>query len=437
MGPHDPTDAYAAGLIDGEGCIYISKGRHARLDVGMAEHAMPLLEEMAARYGGAVTLTRRGTDRWQAAYCWTVQSANAAALLHRVEPMLRLKGELARIAIRAEEIRQGLIPPGGQKARWTPAALAEIQVLRQRCLTLNRKGPLKEPVRPAGARWIKPQSSLLASSGEPFSGTWPRWGMTWRGVAFELPTWEPRTDGTGSSPLLGTPRPHDAGRTAKAYPGNVSTGSHARQADGGHGDLVEQMGRLLPTPRTSDQNGAGRHGTGGPDLRAVASELPLLPTPHGMAKEGQERRPGPTGNELGRAITLLPTPRADPRDATPRTPREDWRPSLSEALGAVKLLPTPVAGDSRNSRQSTVDNPRDPTPTLSDVAYTWSGGTTVRRSADGKRSTGQRPRLSPEFVEWMMGTPSCNECGRGWTDSACPHSATAFTSMSDGCSGTR
>jgi hypothetical protein len=30
--------------------------------------------------------------------------------------------------------------------------------------------------------------------------------------------------------------------------------------------------RLLPTPRTSDANGAGEHGTGGPDLRTVVTQ---------------------------------------------------------------------------------------------------------------------------------------------------------------------
>jgi DNA (cytosine-5)-methyltransferase 1 len=45
----------------------------------------------------------------------------------------------------------------------------------------------------------------------------------------------------------------------------------------GHGkSLAIEAQRLLPSPRTSDTNGAGLHGTGGPDLRTVAS---LLPTP--------------------------------------------------------------------------------------------------------------------------------------------------------------
>jgi hypothetical protein len=98
---------------------------------------------------------------------------------------------------------------------------------------------------------------------------------------------------------------------------------------------------------------------------------------------------------------------------------------------AVKLLPTPTEGDSTNSRSATSTRKGnfEPRTNLSDVAYEWSGGNTVQRSIAGKPSTGLR--LSPSFVGWMMGTPSCGECGREWTDSDCPHSATAFTSTSD------
>lgn len=122
-------------------------------------------------------------------------------------------------------------------------------------------------------------------------------------------------------------------------------------------ELSDQMASLpmLPTPRARDWKGKGK---GYEDcLPNVAAKL--LPTPHGMAKEDQERRPGPTGNELGRALN---------------------------------------------------------------------GATTSQPSGDGKPSTEPRPRLSPDFVGWMMGTPGCSVCGREWTDSACQHSATEFTS---------
>ena len=154
------------------------------------------------------------------------------------------------------------------------------------------------------------------------------------------------------------------------------------------------MGRLLPTPRTSDQNGTGQHGAGGMDLRTAVK---MLPTPHGFPKDGQHRKPGPTGNELGRTLTLLPTPRTvDGQRPRMQESREGWGATLGQALQS-------------------------------------SGATTSPPSDAGKPSTGLR--LNPSFVGWMMGTPSCGECGREWTDPDCPHSATAFTSTSADSSG--
>jgi hypothetical protein len=41
--------------------------------------------------------------------------------------------------------------------------------------------------------WMTPQLTLLGEW-EPFSGIWPRWGMSRSGEVFELPTWAPRTE---------------------------------------------------------------------------------------------------------------------------------------------------------------------------------------------------------------------------------------------------
>lgn len=133
-------------------------------------------------------------------------------------------------------------------------------------------------------------------------------------------------------------------------------------------------------------------------------------------------------------LRLLPTPNADDTRPTSQSARDQkTQTRLSET---VRLLPTPVTADSRATRNKTANDGQGSTghsgTTLSDVAYEWSGATTSRLSGDGSKSTGQRPRLSPEFVEWMQGTPTCGVCGRGWTDSDCPHSATEFTAMSPG-----
>jgi hypothetical protein len=200
------------------------------------------------------------------------------------------------------------------------------------------------------------------------------------GRIFQLQPSVPRTAVTASSPLLATPAAADGDRTSNTYGrGNLTLRGALKMLPTPHGMAKEgqarrpgptgnELGRaltLLPTPRSSDMNGEGRHGEGGADLRTVASEL-----------------------------RLLPTPRADPRDMTPRTPREDWRPSLMEAVGSQS-----------------------------------NGASTNPPSGDGKPSTGLR--LNPSFVGWMMATPSCAACGREWTDPDCQHSAMAFLSPSE------
>jgi DNA (cytosine-5)-methyltransferase 1 len=68
-------------------------------------------------------------------------------------------------------------------------------------------------------------------------------------------------------------------------------------------------GPLLPTPTVSDTNGAGAHGTGGPDLRTAVS---LLPTPR--ATDGTKGGPNQRGSSgdlmLPSAVMLLPIPTA-------------------------------------------------------------------------------------------------------------------------------
>ena len=171
----------------------------------------------------------------------------------------------------------------------------------------------------------------------------------------------------------------------------------------------------MPSPRTSDTNGAGHHGDGGMDLRTAVSEIVLLPTPRvggTGVNESEMRRnspnlettiallPTPAVNDMGAAYTpeewdawtaemkakhnngnghgkslnvevqrLLPTPtRRDHKDTEVR--REPHRPddvdTLARALtdvllpSAVNLLPTPMAGDAKMARNSTAERRSEP-----------------------------------------------------------------------------
>lgn len=136
--------------------------------------------------------------------------------------------------------------------------------------------------------WRTSRISLLSDEGplgERFLGTWPRSGMSVLGTVYPLPPLAPLTDAIGSLPLLPTPM-------ARAQSGTEVSGKSRTG-----GPMLGEA--LLPTPTSHERTHTPRpvdHG------RQLANEIALLPTPHGMAKDGQRRRPGPSGNELGVAL---------------------------------------------------------------------------------------------------------------------------------------
>lgn len=220
---------------------------------------------------------------------------------------------------------------------------------------------------PATSSWRTSQSSLSfdpqedtqETSGERFLEAFPRSGCVSSGIAYQQQPSAPLTDVTGSLPLLPTPMAEMKGPASK------------RGANAQGGPSLREALRLLPTPAEADSrntrnatanDGEGSTGHPGSTLSDVAHRwkeaVKLLPTPHGMPKQGQKRRPGPSGNELG------------------------------HALGSLS-----------------------------------SGEITSPPSDDGSKSTALR--LSPWFVEWMLGAP------QGWSDPDCQLSATAFSARSD------
>ena len=159
--------------------------------------------------------------------------------------------------------------------------------------------------------------------------------MTRGGDAYELPTLVLPTDGLESSSLLPTPttapttgngharnlggeirlmptlvvNDMGAGKTVERWDEWTAEVKAKHNNGNGHGpSLSIEMLRLLPTPRTSDTNGAGEHGTGGLDLRTAVT---LLPTP--VARDWKGYGPSDADRHspnLAAVPLLLPTPRA-------------------------------------------------------------------------------------------------------------------------------
>ena len=147
----------------------------------------------------------------------------------------------------------------------------------------------------------------------------------------------------------------------------------------------------LPTPRTSDTNGAGLHGDGGPDLRTAVT---MLPTPTAQAaKHGAtpDIHANGFGSNLWDLPHLLPTLRAqngEDRNMKPWVRPLDQPQNLENAI--ARLLPTPTAQDGANNAGPSQWN-RNSDP-LNVVAVKLSGGTTPLPLNDGNEpSAGQHP----------------------------------------------
>jgi len=266
------TAAYVAGLIDGEGCIGITVNNRrtkptyqARIDVGMSEKALPLLEALRRQYGGSLSKTRESTSAWGAAWRWALTSrAETTPFLRAIKPHLMLKAEQADLALRLLAMVGTLPKTADGKPKWTDQARADAATIRAQVMDLNRKGPTVTQqagwfARYVGGQWLTDQRSLLDPTGwEKFSGTWPAWGMTRRGSAFALPTSARATDASGSSSLLHTPtatdkdgKPRYDHRASPGYVRNKPVPNLAAQ-------IVDE---LLPTPVADHSRGLAQPGT--------------------------------------------------------------------------------------------------------------------------------------------------------------------------------
>lgn len=133
----------------------------------------------------------------------------------------------------------------------------------------------------------------------------------------------------------------------------------------------------LPTPRTTDTNGAGEHGDGGPDLRTAVALLPTPEASDGLGGRVSSEYGGERPSGAKRAVTLATAVqhRVEPVDLLLPTPAvndmgegktvEDWDGwtdrmkaehgngnghGKSLAIEAQRLLPTPRVGANRASR---------------------------------------------------------------------------------------
>ena len=256
------TDAYVAGIIDGEGCITIESRSNStsyaiRVDVGMTDRALTLLQALKKQYGGSVSRHRKKSEKWDAASRWTVCGVQAADFLTKVMEHLQLKREQAEIAVRTQSMINDLQSARKGAKKWTEEAIQRARTSKARIQELNRKGPPQQKQKPGfarlvGGQWITDQRDMFEPVGfKPFSGRWPRSGIMLNGVVYQQEPWVPHIEETESS-FLPTPNASDATRGPES--------KETKKKRGSGGVNLSEAAKHWPTPTTRDHKGCGSKG---------------------------------------------------------------------------------------------------------------------------------------------------------------------------------
>lgn len=232
----------------------------------------------------------------------------------------------------------------------------------------------------SGACWRTYQGSLLTSTSDEYSQTWPKRGMMQRGMLFPLPKSEHRTCASASGSL------RDRGQWPTPKAGDADFGL-PRTSDRSVGKVTHlaTAARYWPTPRAEERN---QHNSQDDyvalsnAVRGGTATRPKWPTPHGMSPDGRSN--GPSGNELGNAVNSYPTPSAS-------------------MMTAADQEQARYAGNDPN--RPTYEQAKYPTP----HANAATGPGTQGRDGGRNLQTTVNGSLNPSWVEWLMGWPI------GWT----------------------
>lgn len=125
--------AYAAGIIDGEGCIRIvtRKPRYGRsaqhsLMLQVAQKDGILMDWLYGVFGGMIYLKNKKTDGTDWIYEWRVMDNKAAEVLKQVLPLLTVKRKQAELALRFQTHKTGAGNYGD--GRYKPLSENELQL---------------------------------------------------------------------------------------------------------------------------------------------------------------------------------------------------------------------------------------------------------------------------------------------------------------------
>ena len=134
--------AYAAGIVDGEGCITISKSKmgNFQIQVRVVNTNEWLLQWLKFAFGGRVAPlndNRKEERGWKPNYYWYLRTEETKEFLKLIYPYLRIKKTQAEIVIKILKMR-------GKKGRhFSEEERAIVEAQRILISNLNKTGANK------------------------------------------------------------------------------------------------------------------------------------------------------------------------------------------------------------------------------------------------------------------------------------------------------
>ena len=129
------SNEYAAGFIDGEGCINVSSNKTnifiRVLVVNTNRHVLELLQE---RWGGDIRQNKQHNKTWKVSYTWRVQHKSCLNLLNDIYPFLIVKKQQVEAAF----VFFNACP--GKGHRWTEESSMIAKLAIEKLIRLNKKG---------------------------------------------------------------------------------------------------------------------------------------------------------------------------------------------------------------------------------------------------------------------------------------------------------
>lgn len=129
------SSQYAAGFMDGEGCINASSSRSTTyIRVLIVNTNKEILELLKQQWGGDIKENKRHKANWKTSFTWRISHSSCLIFLKEIYPFLVVKKKQAEAAFIFFDNR-----PGKGK-RWTNDSLEEANKAILAIKQLNKKG---------------------------------------------------------------------------------------------------------------------------------------------------------------------------------------------------------------------------------------------------------------------------------------------------------